>query len=339
LTHTAGLPREGAFPYWTDHEFPTTDQLVAATATQTLIYTPGTQYKYSNLGVSLLGAIIERVSGESYQGYVTKNIFAPLGMADSSVDPTIEQSDSLAKAYMRRQPDGSRQTMDYYEVRGMAAMGSIVSTAEDMAKFAALNIRQGNSTTDGPVLSTATMLEMHRPHWVYPSWSGAMGLGFRIAPRDGQNTVSHGGWIGDHRAHLLMVPEKNLAVVAMTNAGDASPYDFSFEALDLFSGAIAADKKSMAEKPHVDPAWESYLGLYTDPWGWESRVLIHGGQLAMYSYSYPPADEAEDGLTHLEYVEDHKFKIGEGEYLFFEMDDDGKVVRIKDRANYLFPVK
>jgi len=338
LTHTAGLPREAAFPYWTDHEFPTRDELVAAAATQTLIYTPGTQYKYSNLGVSLLGAIIERASGESYRDYITKHIFTPLGMDSSSVDPTIEQSGNLAKAYMRRQPDGSRTAMDYYEVRGMAAMGSVVSTVEDMAKFAALNTRQDNSTADGQVLSTHTMREMHRPHWVYSSWSGGMGLGFRIAPRDDSNTVSHGGWIGDHRAHLLMVPDKNLAVIALTNAGDASPYTFSFEALDLLDAAIAAGPATPSEEAKPDPAWEKYLGLYSDPWGWEYRVLILGNQLVIYSYDYPPAEGAEDGVTRLEHLEGDKFKMAEGEYVIFEIDDDGKVVRMKRRTDFLFPV-
>jgi len=338
LTHTAGLPREGAFPYWTDHEFPTRDELVAATASQTLIYSPGTQYKYSNLGVSLLGAIIERVSAQSYQDYVTEHIFKPLGMTSSSVDPTIEQSASLAKAYMRRRPDGSRQAMDYYEVRGMAAMGSIVSTIEEMAKFAALNTRQGNSTADGEILTTRTMREMHRPQWVYSSWSSAMGLGFRIAPRDGVNTVSHGGWIGDHRAHLLMVPDKKLAVVALTNAGDASPYTFSFEALDLIGAAIAAGSETPIEEVQPDPAWDRYLGLYSDPWGWEYRVLVLGGRLAIYSHDYPPAEGATDGVTRLEHIEGDKFKMAEGEFVVFEMDDNGEVVRMKRRTDYLFPV-
>jgi CubicO group peptidase (beta-lactamase class C family) len=336
LTHTGGLPREAAWPYWTDHEFPTVDELVRSTATQTLIHSPGTRYKYSNLGTSLLGAIIERLSGQSYRDYVTENIFDPLTMTDSAVDPEVGQTDLLATAYMRRQPDGSRGIMDYYEVRGMAAMGSIVSTVEDLAKFAALNIRQGDSMTDGPVLSTATMREMHRPHWVYSSWEGAMGLGFRVAPRDGVNTVSHGGWIGDHRAHLLMVPEKNLAVVAMTNAGDASPYTFSYEALDLLSAAIGADPQP-TEEPRIDPSWERYLGLYSDPWGWETRVLVLDRQLALYSSSYPPADGAREGITRLKHVEGTTFQIDEGEYLAFELNEAGEVVRIKDRSNYLFP--
>ena len=338
LPHPSGLPREAAFPYWTDHEFPSRDEVVAAAATQTLIYSPGTEYKYSNLGVSLLGAIIEEASGKSYGQYIEERIFSPLRMNRSYVDPPFSEIEDLATAYMRRRPDGSRQTMDYYETRGMASMGSIVSTVEDMARFAALHLEQGNSTADGEILSTSTMREMHRPQWVYSSWSGAMGLGFRIAPRNGQNTVSHGGWIGDHRSHLLMVPDQQLGVVAMVNAGDVSPYVFSFEALDLVGPALAASRKSAPEEKHFEPSWEKYLGLYSDPWGWEYQVMMLSDRLVMYSHDYPPGDSAEDGLTRLEYVEGDRFKIGEGEYVIFEMNEQGKVERIKRRTDYLFPV-
>ena len=337
LTHTAGLPREAAFPYWTDHEFPTRDEIVAAAASQTLIYPPGTEYKYSNLGVSLLGAILEEASGKSYREFIESSIFTPLGMARSSVDPPVGDVDELATAYMRRRPDGSRQTMDYYETRGMASMGSIVSSVEDMARFAALNLRHGNSTTDGEVLCTSSLREMQRPHWVYPSWSGAMGLGFRISPRNGQNTVSHGGWIGDHRSHLLLVPETRVGVVAMVNAGDVSPYIFSYEALDLVGSAIVASTRTVEENPRVDPSWEKYLGLYSDPWGWEYRVLLLTDQLILYSHDYPPGESAEDGVTRLEYVEGNTFKMSDGELLTFQMDEKGRVERIQRRYEYLFP--
>ena len=53
LTHTAGLPREAAFPYWTTHEFPSTEELIAAVHTQSAIYPPDKTYKYSNLGLPL----------------------------------------------------------------------------------------------------------------------------------------------------------------------------------------------------------------------------------------------------------------------------------------------
>jgi hypothetical protein len=95
----------------------------------------------------------------------------------------------------------------------------------------------------------------------------------------------------------------------------------------------------MPTREPLDPAWESYLGLYSDPWGWEYRVLILGGQLVIYSYDYPPAESAEDGVTRLEPVEGDRFKMAEGEYVIFETDDDDNVVRMKRRTDYLFPVK
>ena len=63
LTHTSGLPREAAFPYWTDRRFPTAEEMIAALAEQESIYEAGTQYKYSNLGLALLGEVVAAVSG------------------------------------------------------------------------------------------------------------------------------------------------------------------------------------------------------------------------------------------------------------------------------------
>ena len=339
LTHTAGLPREAAFPYWTDHEFPSRDEIVAAAAGQTLIYSPGTEYKYSNLGISLLGAIIEEASGKSYREFIESSILIPLGMDHSSVDPPVGTADNLATAYTRRRPDGSRPTMDYYETRGMAAMGSIVSSVDDMARFAALHLRPGNSTADGEILSTSTLREMHRPQWVYSSWSGAIGLGFRVAPHKGQNRVWHSGWIGDHRSYLLLVPDSQVGVIVMVNAGDVSPSVFAYEALDLVGSAIEASTRIVAENPPFDPAWEKYAGLYSDPWGWEYRVLLLTDRLILYSYDYPPRQSAETGVTHLEHVEGDRFRMSEGEFVTFEMDDQGRVVRMKRRTDYLYPVE
>lgn len=338
LTHTAGLPREAAFPYFTEHEFPDRDEILAAMATQTLVHAPGTHYKYSNLGMFVLGALIEEVSGESYQDYISRHIFSPLEMRHSSVDPPKGKIDLLATAYMRRQPDGSRQVMDYYETRGMAAAGSIVSSVEDMARFAALNLRREDSTADGEVLSTSTLREMHRPHWVYEDWTGGMGLGFRVAYRNGRTTVSHGGWIGDHRAHLLIVPADRLAVIVITNAGDGVPHTYSYEAYDVVGPAITASVAPPTPEKKTDEAWNRYVGLYTDPWGWESRVMTLDGDLVIYEYDYPPEEHAEDGLTRLEYVEGDTFEMPDGETVVFELDEGGEVVRIRKRYEYLYPV-
>lgn len=80
LTHTAGLPREGAFPYWTDHEFPSRDELIAALAEQSTVYPPAETYKYFSLGMAARQEIVRSVSGQEYADYIRENIFAPLGV-------------------------------------------------------------------------------------------------------------------------------------------------------------------------------------------------------------------------------------------------------------------
>ena len=111
ITHTSGLPRNAAFPYWTDRLFPTMKEIIAALPEQEMIYPPGTRYKYSNLGMALLGEIVAVASGMSYEKYITANVFKPLGMSSSSVFLTNLDKQELAVPYSHRFPDGDRKSV------------------------------------------------------------------------------------------------------------------------------------------------------------------------------------------------------------------------------------
>jgi len=339
LTHTAGLPREGAFPYWTTHDFPTREEFRAAVPEQSAVFPPYATYKYSNLGMALLGEIVVAVSGEDYPSYVQKHIFDPLGMDASTVFPSEEKRAEMATPYMIKRPDGSRNIHTYYSTGAIAPAAEIVSTVEDMAKFATLHLHTSDATVLERVLKASTVREMQRPHWVYSSWSGGRGLGFGISRREGKTTVSHGGWIGGNRAHLLLVPSEKIAVLAMTNADDASPYTFSYEAYDLLGPVIARTSKKETPTATFDPAWERFVGVYSDPWGWKEEVMILSGKLVMYSYSYPPDEDADSGITPLTWVEGNRFRRPGGEFVVFEIAEDGTVERLKKRSEYLYPVE
>ncbi len=337
LTHTAGLPREAAFPYWTTHEFPSIEEIAAALPKQKAIYPPGTHYKYSNLGMALLGEIVRVVSHQDYAEYLRQHIFEPLGMVDTTAAPTEEHHRRRAVSYMRRMDDGRREIFDYYDTAGIAPAANMVSSVRDLARFAALQLREGTPAT-APVLKRSTILEMQRPHWVYGSWSGGRGLGFSISRRDGKTFVSHGGWIGGNRSHLLLLPAENLAVIAITNADDGSPGYFTARVVDLLAPAIAEATAKAARASMADPSWQRYLGRYTDPWHWEYQVMVLDGQLVMYGHSYPPDDDPEGGLDRLEPVGEHTFRLGDGELVVFELDGEGRVERIRRRYEILLPV-
>ena len=339
LTHTSGLPREGPFPYWTTHDFPTVAELRAALPTLAVLDPPGDVYRYSNLGLALLGQVVEAASGESWADYVGQHLLEPLGMTQSSAHPSPERIASLARAYTRKFPDGSRRIMDFYETRAIAPAAAVVASAEDLARFAAFHL-SGVTASGEPLLSAATRKEMRRPRFVYPSWSGGRGLGFGISRRDGTTVVSHGGWIGGHRTELLLVPDQELAVVALCNADDASPAFFARKAADLIGGAIAAATAPPPRpKRPADPAWARYEGTYTDPWGWEYEVLVLGDELVVYDHNYPPDDDPDSALVRLTPTDEpHRFTMSDGEPFRFELDASGKVRRIRRRFEYLEPI-
>ena len=337
LTHTSGLSREADFPYWTDHIFPTRGELAESVAEQDVINPPETTYHYSNLGMSLLGEVVTEASGRPWADYVQEKILNPLEMQSSSTDAGEELLQRLATAYMLEGSDGTRKVMEYYLSGAISPAASIVSTVEDLGRFASLQFRDGPAGGD-QILKGSTLREMHRVQWVYDSFSGGRGLGFAVSRRDGKNFVGHGGSIGGNVSNLLMVPSEKIAVIVMINADDGSPATVARQAYSVIAPAILkATRKPAPPSMEADPAWKRYVGLYTDPWGWEYKVMILDDELVIYGYDYPPWDNASTGYSKLTPVEGTTFRRPNKELVTFELDENGDVVRIKRNNNYLFP--
>lgn len=338
LTHTSGLPREADVPYWTDHIFPTREQLIEVVPTQEAIAPPETTYHYSNLGMALLGEVVAEVSGRPWADFLQTEIFEPLGMSSTSGAPGEALLGRRATPYMLMGPGGTREIFDYYDAGAIGPAANLVSTVEDIARFASLQF--SDHPAEGPqILKGSTLREMQRVHWVYSSYSGGRGLGFSVSHRNGKDFVGHGGWIGGNRSSLLMVPEEKIAVITVINADDRSPGLFCRQAYEVVGSAIleATRPKTVAVVPVEKAQWQDYVGLYADPWGWEYEVLVLDGQLVVYGFDYPPDDDASAGYTVLTPVEGPTFRRPDNEKVTFELDDTGAVVRIKRRNDYIFP--
>ena len=340
LTHTSGLSREGPFPAWTTHEFPTREELKAAMPKVAVLSPPGKTYRYSNLGLALLGEVVIAASGETWAGYLKKHVTDPLGMASTTGAPTKAEIAALPRQHRRKQPDGSRGMLAYYDTGSFAPAAAVISTLEDLARFAALHL---TADTAGPkaggaqILSGPTLAEMQRPHWVNARWTGARGLGWGVSRRDGRTYVSHGGWIGGHRADVVLDPERGLAAIALTNADDASPGLFAREALALVGPAVAPRGVPAPPPVPFDPAWKAFVGTYTDPWDWQIEVLALADGLALYEHGYPPEADPEEALSRLVPLGGNAFRLPDGETLRFEVDAAGKVTRMYRRSDYYLP--
>lgn len=339
LTHTSGLPREAPFPYWTTHVFPSRQELRASLAGLSLLSRPGETYRYSNLGAALLGEVVAAVSGENWSTFIERRILSPLGMTSSLAELGPADFPSLAGAYLRKRPDGSRGTAMPYTTRALAPASSVVSTASDLARFAAFHLASADdvSTSGQAPLAAATRREMQRVRYVYSGWNGGRGLGFAVTRRGGRTFPSHGGWIGGHRSDLILDPERDVAVVVLTNADDASPALFSRKVLDLVGGALSRVTPQTSAATSPEPAWQRYLGTYTDPWEWEYEVLILDGELVLYEHSYPPEDEPEASISRLTPTGPGAFRMADGEPVVFDTDASGKVIRLRRRFEILTP--
>lgn len=343
LTHTTGLPGEGAFPYWTDHSFPTIGEMLDALPAQEIVFPPETKYRYSNLALSLAGEVVAAASGETYEGYIQKHILEPLGMTDSSVNLSPEHRKRLAAAYSRRLPDGTRRILSFTDSRGVTAAANMSSTVEDLAKF--ISLQFGEEEAGGKqILKKSTLREMHRVHWLYPSWKGGRGLGFSVRPFEGKTLVGHAGWVAGYQTQIGFIVEDKIGVITLTNADDGNPNFYLEQAMSVVGPAVRKAATPAAAPAAVpDPAWNAYLGLYTDPSFWDVEVMLLDGKLYLYNHDYPPEESARGALVELAPEGPRAFRMtGEDssrDRVVFEMGPDGKVKRVKVGENYIFPKK
>jgi CubicO group peptidase (beta-lactamase class C family) len=339
LTHSSGLPRESDFPYWTgpDFPFPTSDEMTSKLGSQQTLYPASTFFQYSNLGMTLLGEVIEKVSGQSYESYIDQNILKPLRLNSTHTFlPKDEWGKKMAIGYGAEKRDGTRDKVKLFDARGITAAAGFSSTVEDLAKFAAWNFRLlDDGATE--ILKPATLKEMQRVHWVDPDWRTNWGLGFSVQQQDGTTIVSHGGSCPGYRTTLQLDPKEKMGYTAMINAGGESPDLVAKEIRELMA---KVPKDKLGKKPGVN--LEQYSGSYsTQPWGSEKIVRPWFGDLVMLSL---PTENPDEAMTIFQHVSGDTFKRVRrdktlAEEIVFERDASGKVTRILQHSNYSTRIK
>jgi CubicO group peptidase (beta-lactamase class C family) len=285
LTHSSGLPRE-AGPHWTTYEFPTVEELKKLMPDRQAAFAPEVRFKYSNLAYTLAGMIVENVSGEPWADYVTKHIFQPLGMTESSVDRNVP---GLAVGYARRMPDGSRAVIPFIDARSMGAATGITSTVGDMAKFVSAQFRTGPRGGDR-ILGTGSLREMHRVRMLENNWTQGNAIGFAVRRVRDKTYVGHGGGYPGYTTQTLIQLDDRVGVIVLTNTNDSNPLDIATQLMNTVGNAVA---KATAQAPKVvawDPAWARFAGLYRSPRGGDSHVVLLNQRLVLISSTAPNLD-------------------------------------------------
>ena len=340
LTHTAGLPREAAFPYWMDFQFPNRSQLITTLPEQSATYAPEPRMKYSNLAVALAGEVVSTVSGQAYDAFVNEHILSPLNMTSTSVSLPDEHRERLATGYSRLLPGAEREVAPFTDAGAITPAANFASTVEDLAKFISLQFRDG-PVGGNQILKGSTLREMHRAHWVFPDWSGGRGLGFAIRRHGYRTLVGHGGHVAGYRTQIVFDPAERLGAVVLINASDGNTVRYTDWIFQHVVPAIAAATSTSSEQGAFDPAWERFIGKYRNRWA-ETQVLRRGDELVIID----PTDENPTGsMYRLQPLGEAEFRMeGEdgsgpvGERARFELDSDGRVERLWMGAGYTVPI-
>ncbi|HEK21069.1 MULTISPECIES: serine hydrolase domain-containing protein [unclassified Mucilaginibacter] len=234
LTHAAGYPEDNP---WGDRQLAVSDAELIAIYKKGVAFSnnPGQGYEYSNLGFATLGYIIKKVSGKTYEQYITDNLLKPLGMAHTYWEYTKVPKARLAHGY--RWLDGRWVEQPLLHDGAYGAMGGLITTIEDFSKYMALHMDAWPPRDDaekGPV-KRSSIREMHypwdvnfinryslNPNQPCPTVS-AYAYGLRWAKDcEGRVFVGHTGGLPGFGSQWNIMPDYGVGVVCFANLTYAS---------------------------------------------------------------------------------------------------------------------
>lgn len=281
LTHTAGLPGSVG----SDEELIGREEYLKRVFSTPLIHVPGA-YDYSNVGYSLLAAVVEKVTGKDYEEYLRQEILLPAGMKQTGYVLPAWDKQKMAIGYRNQERWGTTYDMSQYE-KGVTwhlrGNGGIHSTVGDMHLWS--DALKGNS-----ILPDSAKHKYFAPHVRIQrdNDSEFYGYGWRITKNDkNQKIIEHNGGNGFFMATFRMVPEMDYNIVVSTNdAGKNTDAIATRLERILFENLQELDDSFMKE----------FSGKYVLPSGAAFPVKFNENDEAVLTLDQPETWQAFGGM-------------------------------------------
>ena len=213
LNQTSGISEKDGNRFWNSDA--NAEEAVRQMNTIQLSHPIGTKFEYCNLNFVVLGVIVEKVSGQSYDDYVTEHILTTLDMRNSYTSHTDSEAHGssdghyyiLGRAYRR---DGAFPP-------AYQASGYLASSAEDMTHYIIAQLNEGKYER-AFILSPQGIAELHNPAAPMKMPGYYYAMGWAVSPFDGNNSISHSGDHGNFHSAVIMQPERRHGIVLLANA-------------------------------------------------------------------------------------------------------------------------
>ena len=284
LNHTSGLRSQwpmltlaGRPPGRAVHTVPEILELVSHY--RELNFKPGEEYLYNNTAFTLLGVVVERVSGKSLNDFTQERLFGPLGMTRTRWrDDFTAVVPNRATAY-RMMPDGTfRTNMPFTNVVGN---GGLLTTVGDLLLW---NENLDHPRVGGPELPARLQTRGR----LNDGFENDYAQGLTVTHYRGVREVSHGGSTAGYQTFLARFPDQALSVAVLCNTTGTNPARYAHEIADVMLSGTLKTLPSVRAVDVPPDALERMAGVYRETatdavlrlaWDAKARVLRAGGQI------------------------------------------------------------
>jgi D-alanyl-D-alanine carboxypeptidase len=321
LTHSSGLIADGSCS-WSGEDFPDRERLHQDVLARPIIAEPSEGFLYSNVAYALLGEIVEKLTGLSFDRALERRILAPLRL-DASTTLTSERGGTLATGYWRTPPGATARPAPDGDIRSFEPAAGLVSTVADLLAFQAAHYRGSRR-----LLGELAKREMQRVQWQRRA-EPHHGLGWMLWAVDGISLCGHSGSCAGFSAKIGFAPDLRIAVAALTNTV-APAASLAIDAAFHLIARVRALWDDSARPPSGGSRESLGLlaGRFADSWG--ERIVARVNHSL---YLIDPDDDkpmlaparlapASDGDGWI--VADNDDYGQRGERVLFELDESGQ---------------
>jgi D-alanyl-D-alanine carboxypeptidase len=303
LSHSSGMNRDGITAHWDNDIFPDNELIRDQAREGMSSFEVGEHWKYSNMGFTILGQVIEAVTGSSYDAAVRDKVLGPMGLRNTRPDFDDTTLPLHATGYGRRFPGKSLEAFGHVHARAMNSATGFSSNVADLIQFYRFHL-PGNEV----YLPDRDKREMQRVQFQEGEYS--WGLGWSIEKVGRTKFIGHSGGYPGFRTCSFMEPESRTIVVVLTNSLDAVPAEIGRGIYQIIQYVFK--NKADLSAANVDDLelCDDITGYYATRWGVTQFDRVLGKLVAVSPEDSSPAAMA----ARFTYLGGNRFKLSDGSH-------------------------